>query len=311
MFAWKAKRLNLSSKALRNYEPYGGANRRAINLLPSPVASQAHDIEQTTQVKYHQLLIDIEGKQRTCCLKIISASRKSRAALLVFRGRVVGSLYGRKALGFHQLQQEAFAESLVDLASPGNILEAYELPEELILAASSLFHGQVIDLNSCLGNEHKLESAAEQILNLGVPGCIVISTASGETLCTIYIFKSRILGVYSSQDGWQQSSLESSLRYLRSAENTKVMASVLAINGLNELYRLSFSLTGLADRKIDNWRSQSALWVPDQQSLSVKALNRTVRYEDKVAQRISAAHYSGIRRNFKSNCYKHAHQIYV
>src|SRR5215470_9812622 len=88
-------------------QAYSGANRRAINLIPLPVISDGHEIAQTQTVRYHHLLISIEGNQRTCCLKIISPRKKSRAAILIFRGRVVGCLYGRKDLGFQVMQQDA------------------------------------------------------------------------------------------------------------------------------------------------------------------------------------------------------------
>src|SRR5277367_3870347 len=98
MFAWKVKQ-QLKDQARQLAEPnaqYSGANRRAINLMPVPMMHDGHEIAQTSSIRYHHLLISIEGNQRTCCLKVVSSRKKSRGALLIFRGRVLGSLYGRK-----------------------------------------------------------------------------------------------------------------------------------------------------------------------------------------------------------------------
>ena len=75
----------------------------------------------------------------------ISPRKKSRSAILIFRGRVVGCLYGRKDIGFQIMQQDAQMHAMAELATPGNVLDAYQLPEDLVLAAAALFHGQVLE----------------------------------------------------------------------------------------------------------------------------------------------------------------------
>lgn len=230
---------------------YVGANRRAVNLVPLPVAADGHEIAQTHTVRYHHLLISIEGNRRTCCLKIISPSKKSRSAILIFRGRVIGCLYGRKNLGFQVMQQDATMNALADLAAPGNLLDAYQLPEDLVLSAAALFHGQSLEFSKTADAQEVLASAVEQIANFSLPGCVVVSTAEGEMVCQLYMSEGRIIGLYSSKDGWVEPKLQIAQRYLSSVTDARVMASVLAIRNMDDVAALGFSLTGLADRSFE------------------------------------------------------------
>lgn len=80
MFAWKDKRgIQETISKLVSAENNGqGANRRAINLVPLPVVQSAHEIAQSHRVRYHQLLVSIEAKQSTCCIRVVSETSKSR-----------------------------------------------------------------------------------------------------------------------------------------------------------------------------------------------------------------------------------------
>ncbi len=235
---------------------YAGTNRRAVNLIPLPVASDGHEIAQTQSVRFHHLLVSIEGNLRTCCLKIISPRKKSRSAILIFRGRVVGCLYGRKSLGFQVMQQDAQMHALADLAAPGNILDAYQLPEELVLAAASLFHGQVLTFSAGATAEQLLTAAVQQIGSFSLPGCVVVNTDEDEMVCQVYMSGGKIIGVFSSQDGWVEPTLQAALSYLASSGNCKVMASVLAIRTVDDASALGFSLTGLGDRRFQLIRQE-------------------------------------------------------
>jgi len=313
MFSWKLKKkFEDQVRALVTPSgPYSGANRRAINLIPLPVVTDGHEIAQTNTVKFHQLLISIEGNQRSCCLKIISPKKKSRAALLIFRGRVLGCLYGRKDLDYHVFAQDAKRHALADLATPGNILDAYQLPEDLVLAAASLFHGQVLQFNRGGSAEHVFEAALQQIMSFGLPGCIVINTAKNEMICQVYLSQGKIIGVYSSADGWVESSHQSALKYIHRTANAQIMGSVLALRSVDDVYGLGLSLTGLGDRRFELKR------VDSQARPSGMELRPMDHYELHSLHRLSPlphpaihpAHYSGTHRLQQTRTVQHAHAI--
>ncbi|GEM_PF-2932457 len=263
MTFWKTrKRFEDHVRALTwQSEQYSGANRRAINLIPLPVVSEGHEIAQTQTVKFHHLLVSIEGNQRTCCLKIISPKQKSRSAILIFRGRIVGCLYGKKNMAMQVMQQDAHMHALTDLATAGNILDAYQLPEELVLAAASLFHGQVLEFSQTAQPDQVMLSAAHQIASYSLPGCVVINTQDNEMVCQVYMANGRIIGVYSSHDGWVTANLETAMTYLSKVDNPQVMASILPMRSVDDVAFLGFSLTGLGDRRYQMIRQQQLDYV--------------------------------------------------
>jgi hypothetical protein len=290
MFAWKVKQLfQEQARSMSSSNEYSGANRRAINMMPLPLANDGHEIAQTTTIKFHHLLVSIEGNQRTCCLKIISPKRKSRSALLIFRGRVIGSLYGAKSLDKQSFAKEAHSSALTELATPGNILDAYQLPEDLVLASASMFHGQVLDYNYGYTPHQIYQAAADQIKNFGLPGCVVVSTENDEMVCMVYFAQGRTIGVYSSKDGWVDVSSAGS--YIANTRGAKVLASVLPVNGLEDVARLTFSLTGLADRRMEPWKRCDSLAsrVPNLESHQLRALDHWETEQQRSSQRMPVA----------------------
>lgn len=249
MFAWKEKKgIQETISKLVSAENNGhGANRRAINLVPLPTVRETHEIAQSHRIRYHQLLVSIEAKQSTCCIRVISETSKSRAAILVFRGRVLGCLYGSKFEDQQLFGQEAHQRAMSELAKPDNIIDTYLLSEELVLAGGALFHGHQVDAFGS-SPEQIFESAVTHLMHSNAPGCVVINSADNEALCMVYIFKGHIIGVYSFSSGWVLSTYEAALEYVVDSPNAQVMASALAARNIKEVENMTFSLTGLGDR---------------------------------------------------------------
>lgn len=264
MFAWKDRRdFQEQARKLSVVESaQNGVNRRAISLVPIAQIKETHEISQSNYLRYHQLLISIEGRQSTCCLRIVSPRNKSRSAILIFRGRILGCLYGNKRFAHQLIGQDAYAQAMADLAAPDNILDAYLLSEELVLAASALFHGQVIDTAEDMTSSQIFELASQRLIQSNMPGCIVISTNDNLAVCVVYFFAGRIVGVYSYKDGWVESSYETGMRYVQTTENAKVMASMLGAKNIDEVMQLTSSLTGLADRGSREWSDVSPSQLP-------------------------------------------------
>ena len=308
MFAWTVNRLMHQEEQREMYAPtsqYSGANRRAINLIPLPLTAEGHELANTKTVKYHHLLVTIEGNQRTCCLKIISPKKKARAALLIFRGRVVGCLYGKRAMDFHYFNKDAHQRALTDLATPGNVLDAYQLPEDLVLAAAALFHGQVLDFSRLHQPKQILDAAIQQITAFGLPGCVVVSTPSSEMVCMVYIAGGRILGVYSSVDGWVEPTHQAAARYLNSLSDAQVVGSILAIRSVDDIARVGFSLTGLGDKRFELMKQGYTR----SQAIDTVQLRPIDYWRAKTP--VSQAHYSGSGRNHVPSRHgQHAHAIH-
>ncbi len=243
--------------------------KRAVGLFPDN-ANRVYDPKDTVTLRFHHLLISLEGAERTGCLKISSHHAKSRSAILLYRGRVVGAVWGRKFMQGQYLHEDAHKCAMSDLATPGNLLDAYELPEELVLAAASLFYGQTLDTNNGQAPAAMLESAINSIIRSGLPGCVVVNTSKEETICIVYIGNGKIAGVFSAQDGWTHANAESAKRFLQGKE-CRVHASVLP---LSENSHVGFSLSGLADRGASTTSNAYLDFSPPSPSAQVRTPSR-------------------------------------
>jgi len=217
--------------------------KRAVSIFPETV-NRSEEVRDTVSLRFHHLLISLEGSERTGCLKIVSPRSKSRSAMLLYRGRVVGAVYGKKNMRGQYLHQDAHKCALVDLAAPGNMLDAYELPEDLVLSAASLFYGETLDTNYGANAEASFDYALSALVRSGSPGCVVVNSLQEETVCIVYVANGRIVGVFSANEGWTHGTPESIKRFLRSAP-CKVHAAILP---MVDQRRIGFSLTGLGDR---------------------------------------------------------------
>jgi hypothetical protein len=274
MFAWREKR-DFDSQLKRvssSSSTKSGANRRAIGLMPLPTQEDGREVAQSDAVRYHEMLVSIEGKQSTCCLRIISPRRRSRAAILIFRGRVLGCIYGNKSLGQQLMGHEAHRHAMNDLAFPDNIIDAYDLAEELVLATASMFHGVVLEPSSEFNNEERFEWCIQALLDSDNAGCVVISTQDNLSVCMVYTYRGKIVGVYSYRDGWVSSSYEAGLKYVLETVNSGISASMLPLTSAEEIMQLTFSLSGLADRAQQEWlqKESGPLYAADIQGESVR-----------------------------------------
>lgn len=259
MFAsQQMKRLQQTGKkALRSDASYKGSNRRAVALMPGPALKETQEIQIGDQGKYRQLLLSIEANQSTCCLRITSPKHKSRSAILIFRGRALACIYGSKRFGQQLFGEQAYEHILVDMSHRDNVLDAYILSEDLVLAAASLFHGEVFNARIGASAEEVFEAAHNCLVHASKPGCIVINDQDNLPVAIVYIFGGKVVGIFSHRDGWVSTNYETAARYISQTRNAKVFASMLSARNTQEVQELTFSLSGLGDRPSNDWSGLS------------------------------------------------------
>jgi hypothetical protein len=166
---------------------------------------------------------------------------------------VLGCIYGNRRYPNQLFGEEAYKHILTDIAQPDNFIDAYILSEEIVLAAGSLFHGEVFngDNGSCA--EELFETAYRGLIDSAMPGCIVVNDQNNLPVCLVYIFAGRIVGIFSHRDGWLNTQYETGLRYVAKTRNARVCASMLAARNTQEVNNITFSLSGLADRASEPW----------------------------------------------------------
>jgi len=224
-----------------------GVNRRAIGLIPMPMSKDNHGILVSESIRYTNLLLSIESRQSSCCLRIVSSSRKTRSAILMYRGRVIGCIYGQKGRDFQLFGIEAYQQAVIDLAQPRTLIDAYVLDEELILAAAALFHGTTTVVQANLPAEKIYRDSVNDLVAKRAVGCVVINNEEGLAKCVTYLFAGKIVGVYSFAKGWLAPIMESGAGHVKSSPQDEIMVSTLSAANEQEALDTTFSLTGLTD----------------------------------------------------------------
>jgi hypothetical protein len=248
MIVWKTA-INLAKTVSSRTASRTALSRRAINMLPSPAPGQ-QEVVNTSGLKYHQLLITLEGHKRTGVLKVVNPKRRSRAAIFVYRGRVLGCIYGRKGLSGQFLHCEAHRCAVADLATGGNFVDLYPLSDDLALATAALFHGTVLPPPPRVKANWQFDWALAKVCAAGKPGCVVIGASTQDIAAIVYAAHGRIVGVYNEATGWMPPKPESAHTVIKGANfPVQISACVLMEDDFDSLTGLSFSLTGLADRE--------------------------------------------------------------
>lgn len=159
--------------------------RRAIDLILPPVdkSQQPNKMKIAESDDLLWLITDLEGGMRTGCVKAFCEPKKSRAAVLLYKGRAVGCIYGNKDLK-EQLPPELSLQMMLnDCQTPDTQLLMYGLPEEVTLAMSALFLGYPVDRSDDLNARQYMDYIMGWFAQKEQTACLVFSfPMSGATL---------------------------------------------------------------------------------------------------------------------------------
>ncbi len=191
-------------------------------------------------------------------MQIESERHKSRSAILVFRGRVVASIYGSKFIGKHLFEEEAFQLAVRDLASRGSKLSLYLLGDDIVLAAAALFHGVPLSMPTYADANSAFDAAYEHYVQSKQTGTMVLTHNEELFVCMVYFCNGNIVGLYSDRFGRLEPSHKSVKSYLSRSSNVEVSASVLPV----KYDDFGFSLSGLADRPRDSEANTTEHGIP-------------------------------------------------
>ncbi|HMP52431.1 MAG TPA: hypothetical protein PKD05_12835 [Candidatus Melainabacteria bacterium] len=147
--------------------------RRAVDLImPSITGPLAYSLT-AKDCDVPQLIADIEAAGLTGCIKATSEEALSRSAVLLYKGRAVGCIYGSKNLPEAHLFDKALKRMFNDIKNDDAQILVYELPEEIVLSMASLFIGCPV---------HEEESADKEAVEF-INETLSELEEDGETAC--------------------------------------------------------------------------------------------------------------------------------
>lgn len=250
MFIWKERKDQLSEleKVATEQPGLDGINKRAIGLFPQPKEDTPRKVDFVSQIKYHKLLVNMEGQEDTCVMRLISNRNRSRAGVLIFRGRVLGAIYGRvQESGVSQLLgQDAYSMVRLEMLSSDTIVDTYKIDDKTAIACSAMFHGELYEPPGNLSAREVFDYSMNHLLESMMPGTIIINRDDAHT-GIIYIFKGKVHGVFCFDQGWLEPTRQAAETLLSTIPNPTISASKLLCCNIWELKDYTFSLTGIEE----------------------------------------------------------------
>ncbi len=201
------------------------------------------------------LFFGFESNQSTCAIKVANPKQKSRAAIILFRGRVLACVYGKHDIPYHTYSEDAFQSLQIDLGNPQTEFSAHSLTEEMALASASIFQGFQKRQQSHQTLNDFFQKASADISEKQRPGCIVLKDNEKHSRFVFYFSQGQIFAIYSYKDGWlKDHSHASASRIVGKASELYGEAFMLKANTIEQIYDLTFNLSTVGDTLADKLR---------------------------------------------------------
>lgn len=189
------------------------------------------------------LITNLEGGKRTGCVKAVCERRKSRSAMLLYRGRVVGCVYNSISRQETPTTEQSLQCMLDDLEVPEAVVEVYDLPEDVILAMSALFVGYPVQRNDDYDARKYMDYICDWLESKGSTGCLAITLPSFAGTCLGFIYKGQFVGAFDVEGQEFSTDKEFVYELLRKDSKANLEASVLTHEMTSSAVRFGYSLS--------------------------------------------------------------------
>ena len=219
--------------------------RRAIDLILPPLDKN----QQPNKMRIGQgddllwLITDLEGGMRTGCVKAFCEPRKSRSAVLLYKGRAVGCIYGNKQMREPLPTESSLQMMLSDCQTPDTHLVMYGLPEEVTLAMSALFLGYPVERSDQLDARSYMDYIMSWFSQKEQTACLAFSLPANSATLLAFVYKGAFVGSFYVES--QEFSRDVNFVYnlIQSDPQSRVEASILPPELTSTSVRLGFSLS--------------------------------------------------------------------
>jgi len=220
--------------------------RRAIDLVMPPPDEESLESLKTFKISDYDLewlITDVEGGMRTGCLKATSESKLSRAAILLYKGRAVGCIYGCKSNPDAKATEESLTLTLTDLEATDTMVTMYDLPDEATLAMSALFLGYTLEREDSMDSRTYFDSVMNSFVQNHSTACVVVTIPSTKSTYLIFVGKGRFGGAFFVEEQQFTKDPKAIYQLFESDAGAQVEVSLLSAEAVAPGMRFGYSLT--------------------------------------------------------------------
>jgi hypothetical protein len=217
--------------------------KRATDLIIPPQNGEQPNQIQMADYDLEWLITDLEGGMRTGVVRANSEKQLSRSAMLIYKGRAVGCIYGRKGMNDAYPTETSLALMLGDMALPDTNVSVYSLPEDVTLSMSALFLGYPVQRSDDLDARSYMDYLCGWFQEKGQTACLAFSLPSTAATLLGLVAHGQFIGSFYVED--QQFSRDRNRVYelLASDPQAGMEASILPPEMTSSSVRFGFSLS--------------------------------------------------------------------
>lgn len=217
--------------------------RRAIDLIMPAVSGKLlHELVCST-CDLNKLFTELELAKFTGCIKARSEEKKSRSAMVIYQGRVVGTIYGRKDMPDTFPQDKALSMIREDLTGADTLLQVYELPEEVVLPMAALFIGCPIKRENAQAAKDYVDNTLMSMNYAEETGCFTLADDSNQPDYLLFVFKGKPTSGYKISEQKYLDAPDEVLEKLTASPGNQLEAHMLPVHLLSQSVTLGYKLS--------------------------------------------------------------------
>ena len=217
--------------------------KRATDLVPPAfdLSSLATFTAEEQDIEW--LITDIEGGMRTGCVKAVSQSTMSRSAALLYKGRAVGCIYGRKQQPENYGTEQSLQIMLQDLEKADTAVQLYDLPDSVVLPMSALFLGYPVPREENVDARTYMDYMCNWFETKAQTACLAINfpSRSATTLC--FIHEGKFCGAFYVEEQKFSDDKEFVYSMMQTDPQASVEANILPPEMTSSAVRFGFNLS--------------------------------------------------------------------
>jgi hypothetical protein len=217
--------------------------KRATDLIVPPQNGEQPNTVRMGDYDLDMLIMDLEGGMRTGIVRANSEPQLSRSALLIYKGRAVGCIYGRKGMNDSYPTETSLALMLGDMALPDTIVSTYSLPEEVVLSLSALFLGYPVTRQDDLDARSYMDYLCGWFAEKGQTACLASALPSTGSPLLVYVTHGQFVGGFYVDEQKLSRDREYIYQILASDPQAGMEASILPPEMTSSAVRFGFSLS--------------------------------------------------------------------
>jgi len=168
--------------------------KRAVDLIPPPLSLA--DRQAVRGATKKTILAELVSQNFTGCLTVENKRKRSRGALLFFRGRAAGCIHTTKKKTEIESTPICLGNLLPLVPDAGSRLWLHELPEEIALPMAALFLGYPVKREDDYTALDYMEYICQWFSENQGTAILAVVFARAPATCLIFIYKGAFSGAY-------------------------------------------------------------------------------------------------------------------